>query len=238
MYYFYIVIFLIGVLYTFVSLVISGISGALHANGDFGGADGQLGDHGTHGHIELGHVNTDAAPGHIHHGGAADTSHHVGDLNGLHGHTGDAGGVSHSIMSWVTIIINPLVAVSFLTVFGGLGIMGLKFFKWIDIIVFIAAITSAVIVSAVLYNFVAKPIYRSENTSDVSRAQLVGTPAEVMTDILASGFGTITYTVNSIKYTGPAKHIDEKALRQGQKVVICRIENNTFFVSELAEILN
>lgn len=239
MYYFYIVIFLTGVLYTFVSLIISGVSGAFHANGDFGGADTHLGDHGGHGQIEVGHIHADTNVGHIHHGGSFDASgHHGGDLNGQDVHSGDPGGVSHSILSWFAIIINPLVAVSFLTVFGGLGIMGVKFFKWMDIIVFVAAITAAVIISAILYNFVVKPLYKSENTSDVSRERLIGVPAEVTTDILENGFGTIKYTVNSIKYTGPAKHIEEKPVKQGQRVVICKIENNTFLVSELSEILN
>ncbi len=236
MLYFYIVIFLVGVLYTFVSLIISGFSGALHSNGDFGGGgDTHLGDHG---HVELGHIHADA--GHIghtggnFHGGHGDAG---GDLHAEHAHSADGGG-GHSILSWFAILINPLVAVSFLTVFGGLGILGVKFFNWLPVIVFIVALVSGVIVASVLYNFVAKPIYRSENTSDVSREKLVGVSAEVTTDILENGFGTIKYTVNSIMYTAPAKHIDEKAVKQGKKVVICKIENNTFIVSELSEILN
>ncbi len=235
MYYFYLVLFSVGVLYTFVSLIISGLSGAFHGGGDVGsGVDGHFGHDG---HVDMGNAHGDA--GHLGHnpqGGHGEVSNHASDMHGGHAH-GDASG-GNSILSKFTILLNPLVAVSFLTVFGGLGIMGVKITEWDSIIVFVGALAAGIAVSVLLYNFVAKPIYRSENSSDVSRAKLIGTPAEVTTDILECGYGTIIYTVNSIKYTGPAKHIEDKLVKQGQKVVICKIEDNTFYVSELSEILN
>jgi membrane protein implicated in regulation of membrane protease activity len=221
---FYTVVFLVGVFYTLISLIISGITGALHSHGDFG-ADMS----GNHGHIDNGHVQTDT--GHAMH--SADGSQ-VGNADGQHGHSaGDSSGVSHSLVSWFALILNPIVAVSFLTIFGGIGILGESYFKWDSIITLVCAVATGIICSALLYNFVAKPIYRSENTSDVSREQLIGTSAEVTTDILANGFGTITYTVNSIKFTSPSKHIEGNEVKQGQKVVICKIEENIFYISEV-----
>lgn len=238
--YFYIVVFLVGVFYTLVSLIISGISGGLHSHGDVGGAniDGHLGDTGG---TDVGHVHGGSDIGHIGHahGGHFDTGGDLGELKGHHGYTGlDNHGVSHGVVSWVAMLFNPLVAVSFLTVFGGMGVMGINYFKWNSIVIFIVALGSGIIVSALLYNFIAKPIYRSENTSDVSREDLIGSTAEVTTGIVANGYGTIKYTVNSIIYTAPAKHIDEKAVKQGEKVFICKIEANTFYISEVSNILN
>lgn len=231
--YFYIVVFLVGVFYTLVSLIISGFSGAFHSHGDFGGsgADGHAGGaHAGHIHFDVGHS------GHAH--GVSVEHGHMGDAGGHHGSaTGDGPGLSHSVLSWFTMIFNPLVAVSFLTVFGGMGIMGLKYFKWNSIIVLLASLACGIIVATFLYNFIAKPIYRSENTSDVSREELIGIPAEVISDILENGFGTIKYTVNSIMYTAPAKHIDQKAVKQGGKVFIYKIENNVFYISEVSDIL-
>jgi len=232
MYSFYLVVFFTGVLYTFVSLIISGISGGFHSGTDTGGVDGHFGHGHDSGHV---HVESGSSADAVHPGNVG-VGHHGGDVQGSHTQQGDSGG--SSIFSWLTILINPLVAVSFLTVFGGLGIMGTKVTDLDSIVVFFGALAAGIAVAAILYNFIAKPLYRSENSSDVSRAKLVGTPAEVTTDILENGYGTIKYTVNSIRYTGPAKHIDEKAVKQGQRVVICRIENNTFYVSELSEILN
>ena len=231
---FYTVVFLVGVFYTFISLIISGVTGAVHSHGDFGGAnmDGHLGHHG---HIDGGHVHADT--GHSVHAGHTADGSHISNVDGQHGHAGEGSGVSHSVMSWFTIILNPLVAVSFLTVFGGMGVIGVNYFKWDDAIVLLVALAAGVVVSTLLYNFVAKPIYRSENSSDVSRDELIGTAAEVTTDIIANGFGTIKYTVNSIMFTAPSKHIDEKAVMQGEKVVICKIEDNIFYISELSSVL-
>ncbi|AEY65319.1 DUF1449 family protein [Clostridium sp. BNL1100] len=222
MYHFYTTVFLVGVFYTIISLIISGISGVFHSNGDFGGSH-------MHGHGgDSGHI-----PGHVHaDGGSVDGNHSV------HGsHSGDVTDMSNSILSWVGLLFNPLVAVSFLTVFGGIGITSTKFLSWNWVVVLIVALGSGIIISTILYNLVAKPLYRSENSSGVSREELLGIQAEVTTDIMENGFGTIKYTVNSIKYTAPARHVENKLVKQGEKVFICKIENNTFYISELSKVI-
>ncbi|WP_024833616.1 OB-fold-containig protein [Ruminiclostridium josui] len=220
MYHFYTTVFLVGVFYTIVSFIISGISGFFHSNGDFGASHMHGGD--------SGHI-----PGHIHvDGGSIDGNH------SLHSsHSGDGTDMSNGTLSWLGLLFNPLVAVSFLTVFGGIGITCTRFFSWNWIVVLIVALGSGIIISAILYNLVAKPLYRSENTSNVSRDKLLGVQAEVTTDIIENGFGTINYTVNSIKYTAPARHIENRPVKQGEKVFICKIENNIFYISELSKIV-
>ncbi len=221
---FYVIVFLVGVFYTVISLIINGISGSLHSNGDFGADIG-----GHHGHIDSGHVQADTSHA-IH---SADGSQ-VGNVDSQQGQSvGEGSGFSHSVIAWFSLVLNPIVAVSFLTVFGGMGILGESYFMWDGIITLICAAGSGVLVSTLLYNFVAKPIYRSENTSNVSREMLIGTAAEVSTDILTDSFGTITYTVNSLRFNAPSKHIEGKAVKQGQKVVICKIEDNIFYISEI-----
>ena len=244
MYNFYIAVFLVGVLYTLVSVVISGISGAFHGGGDLGsGVDGHLGH--NHGSVEVGHSSVDMGHaqgieqslGHIADAGQmshSDLGHNGAHMNGDNAGSGEVhSSVSSGLLSLVSVLINPMVAVSFLTVFGGFGILGVKVLSWGAVMVFVFSFVSAVSTSAFLYNFIVKPIYKSENTSNVSREKLIGLPAEVTSDILEMGYGTIHYTVNSLKYTGPAKHLEGKAVKQGEKVFICKIENNTFYVSEL-----
>ncbi len=198
----YKIMFAVGVLYTFVSFLISGLSGVFH-----------LGSHAA------GHVHFDGHHGH--------SGHHHLDA-GTH-----SGGATDTLFSWFSILINPLVAVSFLTVFGGLGMLGLDCFKWDSIMVLVVSLASGIIVSSLLYRFVAIPLYKSENSTDVSRDDLVGKDAEVISTILENGFGKIRYVVNSIRYTAPAKHMEDKAVNQGSKVVICKIENNVFYVTEI-----
>jgi hypothetical protein len=207
--YAYMIMFFTGVLYAFVSFIISGISGLSH----FGS------------HIDSGGT-------HIHTQG--DMGGHSADASG-HDVQTDSGG-AHTMFSWFSILINPIVAVSFFTVFGGIGIMGTERFKWAAAIVFAVALAAGVITATLLYKFVAVPLYKSENSSGVSRDELVSTPAEVITDIIENGFGTIKYTVNSIRYTAPAKHMEGTEVKQGRKVIICKIEDNVFYVTEMEEL--
>lgn len=207
----YKIVFIVGLLYTFVSVIINGISGALHLGHHAGHLDGDLG----------GHV-------------AGDTGH-SGDVNG-HAHSGHHSSIQHSFLSWFSILINPLVAVSFLTVFGGIGILCTEYFNWAAVLIFFVALASAVIVSFLLYRYIALPLYKSENTSDVSREALISMPAEVISPILEDGFGKIRYVVNDIRHTAPAKHIDGKSVEQGKRVVICKLDNSVFYVSEIEEI--
>jgi membrane protein implicated in regulation of membrane protease activity len=194
--------FAAGIVYTVISLVLTGVLGishlSSHVGSDFGGSD--VGGH--------------------HQG------HHVDTANSVDSH-----GLSQ--FSWLLILINPIVLVSFLTIFGGIGIIGTVHMRWASIFVFLLALASGVLVAFLLYKFIAVPLYKAENTSNVHKEQLIGSAAEVDTGILKDGFGKIKYCVNSIRYTAPAKHIEGKALIQGQKVVICRIEENIFYVSEV-----
>ncbi len=232
---FYRIIFTVGILYTFVSVIINGISGALHIEHHIGHIDGDLGGSGVHGDI-VGHSHVE---GHGHVGGhnhvTGNAVGHSGDAN-AHTHSGYQSSIQHSFLSWFSILINPLVAVSFLTVFGGIGILGTEYFKWIAILVFGVSLVSAVLVSFLLYRYIAIPLYRSENSSDVSREDLVSTPAEVVSPILEGGFGKIRYVVNDIRHTAPAKHIEGKPVEQGKRVVICKLDNSVFYVSEIEEI--
>src|SRR5689334_9389290 len=124
----YRVMFIVGILYTFISFAINGISGALH-----------LGGH-------VGHMHT--------HFGGEHASGNMGNIDGHGSHIGHDLGISHAFLIWLTVLINPLVAVSFLTVFGGIGIMGTDYFKWMAVIVFFVSLTAGAGVAFILYKFI------------------------------------------------------------------------------------
>lgn len=212
----YRIIFVVGILYTFVSVIINGISGALHIGHHMGHVDGHFGGHSDVGAHHHGHIVGD-----------------TGDVSGHSTHSGHDSGIAHSFLSWFSVLINPLVAVSFMTIFGGIGILGSEYFKWVAILVFFVSLTSAAIVSFLLYRYIAIPLYNSENSTHVSREDLVSTRAEVISPILKGGFGKIRYVVNDIRYTAPAMHIEGEAVEQGKQVVICKLDNSVFYVSEI-----
>lgn len=221
---FYTIIFLVGILYTFVSLIINGISGAMHLGGHAGHA-GHLSD--------SGHMHT-----HANNLSHAHASGHLSDINGHNADIGHDSGVANTFLTWLGVLINPLVAVSFLTVFGGLGILGTEYFSWMLPVTLLISLFAGIGTSSVLYRFIAIPLYRSENSTEVAQQDLTYTKAEVISPILENGFGQIKYTVNSIKYTAPAKHFKNRAVKQGEEVIIYKIEDHIFYIIEYSDLQN
>ena len=128
--------------------------------------------------------------------------------------------------------IKPITVVTFLTVFGGIGVIGTK--EGINpIILPILAALAGLIVSFILYRFIVVPLYKAQNTSAVTQDKLIGLKAMVISPILAEGFGTIAYEVNGRKCNAPAQHVGKKAVAQGEEVIIYEIKNNVFYVEPL-----
>ncbi|AWI06403.1 NfeD family protein [Clostridium drakei] len=128
--------------------------------------------------------------------------------------------------------LKPITIVSFITVFGGIGILGSRY-KLNAVIIFISAAILGIVVSFLLYRFLLIPLYKAQNTSAVSQNKLIGMKARVISPILENGFGTISYTVNGSKYNAPAQHVNKKSVAQGQHVMIYSIKGNVFYVEPL-----
>lgn len=130
--------------------------------------------------------------------------------------------------------LKPITIVSFITIFGGAGIMG-NYYGLNEIFTFILAVVSGFLVSFILYKFLVVPLYRAQNTSAVSQDKLIGMKAIVISPILENGFGVISYIVNGNKYNAPAQHVGKKSILQGEDVIIYEIKNNVFYVQPLNE---
>jgi membrane-bound ClpP family serine protease len=130
--------------------------------------------------------------------------------------------------------LKPITIVSFLTVFGGIGIMG-GHYKLNAVILFLIALVSGLIVSFILYRFIVVPLYKAQNTSAFSRKRLIGMKAKVISPILEDGFGTIAYVVNGKRYNAPAQHVSKQKIAQGEEVSIYEIKDNLFYVQPLDE---
>lgn len=196
----YLIIFLVGVLYTAVSFILGGVSGALH----FGG------------HI-------------ISHFDAHFDAHMGGHIDShIDGHAG-----GHDILPrFLTFPLKPITIFSFLTVFGGIGLIGTQK-NFYPIAVFAIAFAAGIIVSTLIYKCIVVPLYKAQNTSAVSQNTLIGMKASVVSPILENGFGTICYVVNGIRHNAPAQHVNKKAVSQGQEVIIYLIKENVFYVEPL-----
>ncbi len=125
--------------------------------------------------------------------------------------------------------IKPITVVSFITVFGGVGLIGLGQGLGATLALLLAT-ASGLLVATLLYRYVVLPLYRAQNTSTVSQEELVGLPARVALDLRGDRFGSITYMVNGNSFTAPAKALSSTDLKQGEEVMIVRIQDNVFYV--------
>ncbi len=177
----YIILFLVGVIYTVITFLIGGLFDIVHIGGDITAhIDGQIGGHGGAGMSPL----------------------------------------------------KPITIVSFITIFGGIGIIGTSH-GLNPIITFILAFIVGLVISFSIFRFVIVPLSKAQNTSAVYQDKLIGMEAVVISKIMENGFGTIGYVVNGTKYNAPAQHVSKKAIEQGEKVLIYVIKDKIFYVEPL-----
>lgn len=131
-------------------------------------------------------------------------------------------------------VFRPIGIVSFITVFGGLGLFGTHM-QYHPVFTLCASAILGGLVSFLIHRFIVVPLRKAENTSAPTKDDLVGLEATVISTIYENGFGTIAYSFKGNRYNSPAKHADGKSIPKGEKVVICDIKNNIYFVKLLEE---
>lgn len=124
--------------------------------------------------------------------------------------------------------LKPSVIAAFITVFGGTGLLFVRFLPLYSALPM--AGLSGVAVAFLLYRFIIQPLARAQNTSAVEIQSLVGHTAKVTEKIFQGGYGQITYHVNGNTYSSPAKAEDGGEVKRGASVEIMYIQDNTYFV--------
>ncbi|WP_432409364.1 NfeD family protein [Wukongibacter sp. M2B1] len=133
--------------------------------------------------------------------------------------------------------IKPITIVTFITVFGGVGIIStLRNFS--VVFGFIISFVIAYVTSLLIYRLIVIPLYRAQNTSAASQKDLIGVTAKVTSTIMENAFGQITYKNKGNTYSSPAKSIKEEAILTGTEVVIISIEDNVFYVTTSEELFS
>jgi membrane protein implicated in regulation of membrane protease activity len=126
--------------------------------------------------------------------------------------------------------LKPSVIAAFLTVFGGVGLIGGSRFG--VLIVLPVAVALGVLVSFLLYRFVIVPLYRAQNTSVLEKQGFIGLPAKVTERIPQGKYGKITYSANGNTYAAPAKSHNGGEIERNAAVTIMYIDKNTYFVEK------
>jgi membrane protein implicated in regulation of membrane protease activity len=153
---------------------------------------------------------------------------HEAHVDGSGGHA--EAGADSSDMPGVSAL-SPTVIASFITAFGGLGIIFHQVpatrSAWISAP--LAALGALLIASALLW--LLRQIFSHTQSSSESRlSSVVGVVASVVSPIPEAGVGEIAYVQAGTRYTAPAREETGKPVASGKAVKIVRVVGSQFYV--------
>jgi membrane protein implicated in regulation of membrane protease activity len=147
---------------------------------------------------------------------------HAGDITG-----GDAGVGEVHFPS-----LSPIVIASFVTAFGGGGMVGLQLFPFLPVLS-VAVATGAGVLVAFVVGFVVMKLYKALDSNAIQTVKaLIGTLAEVTEGIPADGVGEISYQGKSGRASGPARSEEKKDIKRHAMVSITRVIGGLYYVRE------
>ncbi len=134
---------------------------------------------------------------------------------------------------WLNLF-RPITVFSFITVLGGIGMLGTRG-GFHPVLTASVAIIIAGLVAYLLQRFVVIPLHKAQNTSAPTEDDLKGLQATVISTIYENGYGSIAYSYKGNRYNSPAKHLNNQHVAKGEKVVICDIRDKVYYVVPLSE---
>lgn len=125
---------------------------------------------------------------------------------------------------------NPLVMASAISTFGAAGLVGKIGFGMGDIKSSLLGLVFAGIIGTVMFFGVVRFMYNSQSDSTFSISDLAGYEGEVITPIPEKGMGEISYLINGVRYSIPARAL-EGSLNRGEAVRIKEVSGGIAYVS-------
>jgi membrane protein implicated in regulation of membrane protease activity len=116
--------------------------------------------------------------------------------------------------------ISPITISTFITTFGGIGIITRQAFGFSVPASLVAATGSGLLLSGLMFLFYTKFLIGSQGSSEVQVQQLVGQIAEVTVPISKKGVGKIALVAQRARVTYPARSSGRTAIERGTLVVI------------------
>jgi membrane protein implicated in regulation of membrane protease activity len=154
---------------------------------------------------------------------------HEGHLEGSSGHA--EAGVDGSDMPGISAF-SPTIISSFVTAFGGLGII----FSQIGatrnpILSAPLAVLGGLLIAGVLLWLLRQLFRRTQSSSEGKVSTVIGQIATIITPIPAGGVGEIAYVQAGTRYTAPAREQTGAAVPTGKAVHITRVVGSQFYVT-------
>ena len=128
-------------------------------------------------------------------------------------------------------VLSPLTIATFVTAFGGLGLVFHNITATSRPMVSVALSgLGAVGIAALLVTCLRYIFSRTQSSSESHVGTLAGMSASVITPIPEQGVGEIAYVQGGTRYSAPAREEKGRPVGNGQTVTITRVVGTQFFV--------
>ena len=159
------------------------------------------------------------------------------DLGG--GHDGAGGGThaeggfaSHEMPGFSPL--SPTVIASFLTAFGGIGLVLSRIESTRSVLISAPlSIVGGFVIAALIFWMFDTVFRRTQGSSESRVATLSGMAATIITPIAPHGVGEIAYVQSGTRYTAPARCESNENLTNGEAVIITRVVGTQFYVTRV-----
>ena len=118
--------------------------------------------------------------------------------------------------------ISPITIASFITTFGGIGIISIQLFDVRAEMSLVLATIGGLAAAGFMYAFVSQFLVRSQGSTVVRRGELIGLQGEVTVPIGEMTTGQVRYVTKSGRMKSMARSVDGNAIPRGQFVRIVR----------------
>lgn len=130
--------------------------------------------------------------------------------------------------------LSPITVATFVTVFGGIGVLSLQFFEVDPKLSLVFATVGGLACAALMFLFYSQFLIRSQASTEVRLSELIGLQAEVTVPIGETTIGQVSYYTKAGRMSSMARAVGDIAIPRGHSVQIVRTIGNQVLVRPIS----
>lgn len=158
---------------------------------------------------------------------------------GLAGHLFGGGDVHDIHMDVGTDLpispLSPTVVATFLTGFGGGGLLANSYFQLSVGKGVLVALLTGILLSCGTFGVLTLLFRNTQAGSEYSTNEMVGRVVQIITPIPENGTGEVAIVAKGTRVIGPARSEDGKAVARNTAVVVTRVVGNLYYVRSTSQ---
>lgn len=127
--------------------------------------------------------------------------------------------------------LSPITIASFVTSFGGLGLIGTQLISLPDEISLFFAAAGAALIAGGMFFFYSRVLVAGQGSSEVRVSEFSGKQAEVIIPIPRDGLGQVAFVARGTRTTWSARSSDGSPVPRGKIVTVQAVTGNTVIVN-------